>query len=198
MASRSAAVLGRKPLSPFLYVSTACGPSSGYAKISKMDTGSTEGELYSLGATYAILIGIETYQQQRIDSVQFAEADVAAVKEVLMQNLRVPAENITVWLNSEATKAVFENDLPYMIRQLRPGDRFILFYAGHGFFSNGTNRLTTWDSHPTNLSETTVSLEDVLLAPLKKPPLSPASSLSMPVLQISRQMQFRPETLSAT
>lgn len=120
-----------------------------------------------MGATYAVLIGIETYQQRGINSVQFAQADAAAMKDLLVQDLGVPAENITVWLDFEATKSVFENELPYLIRGLSPGDRFIFFYAGHGFFANGTNRLTTWDTHPGNLSGTTVSLEDVLLKPLK-------------------------------
>ena len=118
-------------------------------------------------ATYAVLIGIETYQQRGINSVQFAQADAAAMKDLLVQDLGVPAENITVWLDFEATKSVFENELPYLIRGLSPRDRFIFFYAGHGFFANGTNRLTTWDTHPGNLSGTTVSLEDVLLKPLK-------------------------------
>jgi Caspase domain len=120
-----------------------------------------------MGTTYAVLIGIETYQKQGISSVQFAQADAAAMKDLLVQELGVPAENITVWLDFEATKSVFENDLPYLIRQLAPGDRFIFFYAGHGFFANGTNRLTTWDTHPGNLAGTTVSLEGVLLKPLK-------------------------------
>jgi hypothetical protein len=120
-----------------------------------------------VGTTYAILIGIETYQQRSIGSVEFAQADAAAMKDLLVQDLGVPAENITVWLDFEATKSVFENELPYLIRGLSPGDRFIFFYAGHGFFANGTNRLTTWDTHPGNLSGTTVSLEDVLLKPLK-------------------------------
>ena len=123
-----------------------------------------------MGTTYAVLIGIEEYQQSRIDPVQFAQADVLAMKQLLIDSFGVPPENITVWLNSGATKAVFENDLPYMIRQLRESDRFIVFYAGHGFFSNGTNRLTTWESHPSNLEETTVSLEEVLLGPLKALP----------------------------
>jgi hypothetical protein len=113
------------------------------------------------------LIGIETYQQRAISSVQFAQADAAAMKDILVQYLGVPAENITVWLDFEATRSVFENDLPLLIRGLSRGDRFIFFYAGHGFFANGTNRLTTWDTHPGNLSGTTVSLEDVLLKPLK-------------------------------
>ena len=120
-----------------------------------------------MGATYAVLIGIETYQQRGISSVQFAQADAAAMKDLLVQDLGVPAENITVWLDFEATKSAFENELPYLIRGLSPGDRFIFFYAGHGFFANGTNRLTTWDTHPGNLSGTSVSLEDVLLRPLK-------------------------------
>jgi len=56
-----------------------------------------------VGATHAVLIGIETYQKQGISSVQFAQADAAAMKDVLVQDLGVPAENITVWIDSEAT-----------------------------------------------------------------------------------------------
>jgi len=118
--------------------------------------------------THAVLIGIETYQKQDICPVQYALADAAAVKEVLVQHFGVAPENISLWLDSDATRSAFENDLPYMIRGLSPGDRFIFFYAGHGFYANGTNRLTTWDTHPNNLVGTTVSLEEVLLKPLKE------------------------------
>jgi len=114
------------------------------------------------------LIGIETYHKQGISSVQYAVADAAAMKDVLVQHFGVPAENITLWLDSDATRSALENDLPFMIRGLSPGDRFIFFYAGHGFYANGTNRLTTWDTHPDNLAGTTVSLEEVLLKPLKQ------------------------------
>ena len=121
-----------------------------------------------MSTSYAVLIGIETYQKQGISSVQFAQADAAAMKDVLVQDLGVPVENIALWLDSDATRSAFENDLPYTIRQLSSGDRFIFFYAGHGFYANGTNRLTTWDTHPSNLAGTTVSLEEVLLKPLKE------------------------------
>jgi hypothetical protein len=97
-----------------------------------------------------------------------AVADAAAMKDVLVQYFGVPTDNINLWLDSDATRSALENDLPYMIRGLSPGDRFIFFYAGHGFYANGTNRLTTWDTHPGNLAGTTVSLEDVLLTPLKE------------------------------
>jgi hypothetical protein len=121
-----------------------------------------------VGMTHAVLIGIETYQKQDISSVQYALADAAAMKEVLVQHLGVAPENISLWLDSDATRSALENDLPYMIRGLSPDDRFIFFYAGHGFYANGTNRLTTWDTHPNNLVGTTVSLEEALLKPLKE------------------------------
>jgi hypothetical protein len=121
-----------------------------------------------VGMTHAVLIGIEIYQKQDISPVQYALADAAAMKEVLVQHFGVPPENISLWLDSDATRSAFENDLPYVIRGLSPGDRFIFFYAGHGFFTNGANRLTTWDTHPNNLIGTTVSLEEVLLKPLKE------------------------------
>ena len=122
----------------------------------------------SVGTTHAVLIGIETYQKQDINPVQYALADAAALKEVLVQHFGVTPGNISLWLDSAATRSAFENDLPYLIRGLSPGDRFIFFYAGHGFYANGTNRLTTWDTHPNNLFGTTVSLEEVLLKPLKE------------------------------
>lgn len=44
-----------------------------------------------MGTTYAVLIGIETYQQRGIGSVQFAQADAAEMKDLLVQDLGVPA-----------------------------------------------------------------------------------------------------------
>ena len=45
------------------------------------------GRCFSVGATHAVLIGIETYQKQGISSVQFAQADAAAMKDLLVQDL---------------------------------------------------------------------------------------------------------------
>ncbi|WP_311295146.1 caspase family protein [Paenibacillus sp. MER TA 81-3] len=47
-------------------------------------------------------------------------------------------------------------------------DQFIFYYAGHGFFDSGYNKITTWDTHPYNLKDTTVSLNHVLMEPLRK------------------------------
>jgi hypothetical protein len=47
-------------------------------------------------------------------------------------------------------------------------DRYIFFYAGHGFHANGWNRITTWDTHARNLPDTTTCLNEVLLSTLRR------------------------------
>lgn len=121
-----------------------------------------------MSSTYAVLIAIEKYQQPGISSVEYAAADAQAFRAVLLERFNVPAANISLWIGQDATQNRLLNDLPYTVRQLGPDDRFIFFYAGHGFFANGSNRLTTWDSHPGNLEGTTTCLEKALLDPLKK------------------------------
>jgi hypothetical protein len=120
-----------------------------------------------MGTIYAVVVAIENYQQNGIRAVQFAAADASSFKNALIQHFKIAASNIELWIDHDATQNRLLNDLPYQIKQLGPDDKFMFFYAGHGFFSNGSNRLTAWDSHPANLGGTTVSLESVLLNPLK-------------------------------
>ena len=116
---------------------------------------------------YAVVIGIESYQQSAIPGINYAHADAKAMASVFEECFEVPAENIQVWLDSEATYVRLQNDLKYAASQLNPDDRFYFFYAGHGFWAaNGGNRLTAWDTHLSNTEGTTVRIEDVLLHPL--------------------------------
>src|SRR5579863_10335691 len=119
------------------------------------------------GSTYAVLVAVEHYQQSNIRGVPFAVADAEAMKDVLVQQLKVPVQNIKLWTDQDATRSRLENDLPYEISQLGPDDQLIFFYAGHGFYAEGSNRLTTWDTHTLNIGDTTTCLDKVLLAPLK-------------------------------
>jgi len=118
--------------------------------------------------SYAVVIAIENYQQPGMLPVKYAAADARAFRDALIQRFHVPEQNIQLWIDSDATQNRLLNDLPYEIKQLNAGDRFFFFYAGHGFYSKGSNRLSTWDSHPSNLEGTTVDIEPVLLQPLKR------------------------------
>jgi uncharacterized caspase-like protein len=119
------------------------------------------------GSTYALLLGVEHYQQDGLPAVQFAKADAYAIGDILIEQLNVPPGNIKLWTDEEVTQNRLKQELPYEIRGLQENDRYIFFYAGHGFHANGWNRITTWDTHPFNLPDTTTCLNEVLLSPLR-------------------------------
>jgi len=120
----------------------------------------------------AVIIAIENYRfsdkDGGISSVEFAENDANEFKALLIEHFGAIEDNITFWVNELATKTALEEELPYLIRQLSPTDKFIFYYAGHGFYNIDSNRLTVWDSHISNLFGTTVSIETVLFKPLSK------------------------------
>lgn len=118
--------------------------------------------------SYAVVVGIESYQHTGINGVDYARSDAEAFAKIAVERLRVPEENVTLWLDQDASSTQLQEELRYNVRQLRSDDRFFFFYAGHGLLSNNKNRLTAWDTHPHNISGTTVDLEEVLLEPLRE------------------------------
>lgn len=122
--------------------------------------------------TVAVVVGIETYQYSKppysLMGVAYAEADARDVAATLKTQFEIDDDDLHLWINQDATKSRFENDLSYMAKSLGANDRFIFYYAGHGFYANSANRLTVWDTHPTSLSTTTVCLREVLLSKLKE------------------------------
>jgi hypothetical protein len=122
-----------------------------------------------MGSAYAFIVGIEKYLDDRISQVHYAHEDARGFRDVLIERMEVPSENIKLWLDQQAVKAKFENDLKYEVSQLGPEDRFYFFFAGHGLWaSKGGNKLAAWDMHPDNQTGTSVSLEEVLLGPLRE------------------------------
>ncbi len=117
----------------------------------------------------AVIIAIEDYRNKpQIPSVQYARNDAKAFREMLIEHFGYAEDDIIYWIDKDAVQNTLENDLLYQIHQLTQEDEFIFYYAGHGFFQDGHNRLTCWDSHPYNLTGTTVSLKDILFDPLEK------------------------------
>jgi uncharacterized caspase-like protein len=117
---------------------------------------------------YAVVVGIESYQQPAISGVDFARNDATKFVETLVTRLDVPRGNIKLWLDSDATRTNFSEELKYDIQSLSADDRFYFFIAGHGLHIHGKNRLVVWDSHPSNLEGTTIVLDDLLFNPLQK------------------------------
>ena len=123
--------------------------------------------------TYAYIIAIEEYRLSNeqtfgIRKVRYARNDANAFKKTIEFYLGVKPENVKIFLDKSANRDFFENELKYELSQLGDDDRLILYYAGHGFYQNSTNKLTCWDSDLRNLDGTTVSLQNVVFDALEK------------------------------
>lgn len=118
---------------------------------------------------YAVVVGIQDYQQSGLAGVKYAHNDAREIATVLVERFGVPKANIKVWLDHDATVARLQTELKADAYNLSRDDRFYFFYAGHGLWApKGGNRLTGWDTHTSDLQGTTVSLEEVLLRPLRE------------------------------
>jgi len=115
----------------------------------------------------AIIVAIENYRKG-ISLVKYAKNDAGRFKDLLINGFGFLPSEILVFEDHAAVKTAFEEDITYSVSQLSPDHQFIFYYVGHGFYKNGHNMLTCWDTSSFNIEETSVSMSDVLLEPLKR------------------------------
>ena len=84
-------------------------------------------------ANYALVVGIETYQQPSIISLPGCAHDAELMRQALMDKFGFPAENIVTVLNAQATRAGIEIAFrTQLIERAQPGDAVVFYYSGHG------------------------------------------------------------------
>lgn len=84
-------------------------------------------------ANYALVVGIETYQQPGIISLPGCANDAELMRQALMDKFGFPAENIVTVLNAQATRAGIETAFrTQLIERAQPGDVVVFYYSGHG------------------------------------------------------------------
>ncbi len=81
----------------------------------------------------ALLIGIDEYKSSSVSDLRGAVNDVMLMRNILIAKFGVPAQNIRVLTNEDATHAgIVEAIRSHLIDQSEPGDVSILHYSGHG------------------------------------------------------------------
>ena len=88
--------------------------------------------LKALAANYALLVGIETYQQSGINSLPGCTNDAELMRRALTDTFGFPAENIEIVLNSQATFRGIEAAFWRLSGLAQPGDVVTFYYSGHG------------------------------------------------------------------
>lgn len=108
---------------------------------------------------YALIIGIEHYQNRSIPRVDYAEADAKEIKASL--ELHGINDDSVLLLSSSATKTTTETNLRRICSLLTEDDDFFFFFAGHGFSENGHNYITCFDTHIGDIVKTSISLQEI-------------------------------------
>ena len=80
---------------------------------------------------WAVVIGISKYKT--VHPLRYADMDAQAFHDYLMGNVGVPAENVTLLLNEQATLMNLKRTLGTELkRKAAEKDTVIIYYAGHG------------------------------------------------------------------
>ena len=81
------------------------------------------------GKAWAVVIGIDDYQNPKIGNLKYAVADAKAVAKTLEQQ----GYQVTALYNEQATRRAIERELRSKLpRRAGKQDRVLVFYAGHG------------------------------------------------------------------
>lgn len=93
------------------------------------------------GEYRALLIGIDDYEA--MPKLKSAVNDIAELRQVLVDRYGFKPENIRVLLDKDATRTNIESALVRMSRLAAPADSVLIYYAGHGQYSED-NQLAWW------------------------------------------------------
>lgn len=90
------------------------------------------GEYLAKQKYYALLIGVNDYQDPKINALDNPVNDALRLKRVLQKNYTFEEENITLLKNPTRTEIIESFDK--LSSQINKEDNLIIFYAGHGIW----------------------------------------------------------------
>jgi len=94
-----------------------------------------------VGKYYALIIGINDYQDPNINSLDFCIRDAEAFYNAVTSFYTFDKENVKFLKN--ATMSDIVTSLDYFAKVVKPTDSFLIFYAGHGVW-NKTSETGFW------------------------------------------------------
>jgi Bacterial pullanase-associated domain/Caspase domain/WD domain, G-beta repeat/PEGA domain len=146
--------------------STTTPTSSDITASSTGSTALTSNAISTLPRTNirALVIGIGSYDEDRIPKLESAESDAkkfaAALTDPKIGN--VSSENVEPLIGSKATKTRIEARVKALASQTKTGETLIVYFSGHGAPSaQGEPWLVPWDADPNDLASSVVSLRDL-------------------------------------
>ena len=105
--------------------------------------------------SWALIVGIDNYQNA--SPLSYAVSDANEIREVLVNDLGFPINNITYLIDGDATKEnILKSFMRFARNDVELDDRIFVFFAGHGRTKTGirgeVGYLVAFDSDADDLS----------------------------------------------
>ena len=113
--------------------------------------------------SYALVVGISKYEHlPQSAQLEFPDSDAESVYTVLIspEGGQFPAENVHKLINSQATLENIRHELEVWLPSVtHPDDRVLIYFAGHGFVSNGTAYIAPFDIDLNNIASSAYPMD---------------------------------------
>jgi formylglycine-generating enzyme required for sulfatase activity len=106
------------------------------------------------GTVYALLVGVNVYEDKSWNKLKYAERDVEGMYRVLTTAGKVPSGNITKLLGKNATKDAVLDKLENLSLKAGENDTLLLMFAMHGIEERKVSYLALYDTYKGDLKKT--------------------------------------------
>jgi hypothetical protein len=101
--------------------------------------GAAPGATLAAPASHALLVGVQDYSGTNLRSLEGPVNDVLLVRELLESRFQVPAENMQVLIDAQATHGGIRAAFATLAGRVKPGDFVYIQYSGHGSYTDDRN-----------------------------------------------------------
>jgi tetratricopeptide (TPR) repeat protein len=116
------------------------------------------------GNTYALLVGISSFQDPNVPPLGFAHQDANDLAKLLKSPRAggIPEDNLVLLVNEKATRAAIQSAIETHLKA-RAGkdDTILLFIASHGTIVSKKGYIVAYDSHPEDLATSGIPMDDI-------------------------------------
>jgi hypothetical protein len=119
------------------------------------------GERLDPKRTHALIVGVLEFKGNAMSGWSKEARKDQELYDTLLA-MGVPAKNMTLLLDREATKEAVEKATRDVAARARKGDLLLFYYAGHGFKDGAGNPfLAAWDSQPREPAATGIAIDTI-------------------------------------
>jgi formylglycine-generating enzyme required for sulfatase activity len=116
-----------------------------------------------------VLVGLDSYEENRVTPLRFAVADVKALALTLESACGYARDHVFLYTSDQAgegrpTRGNIVFRLGWLADRVEPGDTVLVFFSGHGVELEGASYLLTYEADPRNdavLAATALPTRDI-------------------------------------